>query len=353
VARLFQSSFEKLTPLQMQQTGLWAFVGAGIVATTGRTGGGVTGTAGATVSQNSMRSRTLTPASPAAGYQGFAVKCTSFPAAERKVWALLDSSGGALITLTILPDGKARVYRGSFESGTLLATSPAAMFAAAAFRYIQVGYDFTADTLNVLSTVTGTTTSFFAAPGLTSPLPWAQSAFYLDETIVLDDWYANDTLAANGDNYFSGDTSIVVLDPSSVSYKIAYFPWTPNTGTDVSAVNDATMDVDATYIYTRQSYSWIQYAMEALADDGRRVDDVQMVAIARVVSSAFQPGMDFDFVRWDGIELPVSKTPGGINTPVTQTAYTAFVAALKAKNGLGPNSWTIARVNSSRYGVRS
>jgi hypothetical protein len=190
-------------------------------------------------------------------------------------------------------------------------------------------------------------------PGLTSPLPWSQTEFYVDETIVIDDWYVNDTLATNGDNYFSGDTAIVTLDVSSVGYKIAYFPWTPNVGTDVSVVDDATMDGDATYLYTRQSYSWIQYYMDTLPDDGRRVDDVQMVAVARVRSSAFQPGMDLDLVRWDGVEVFVPKTPGGLNTAVTQTAYTAFVAAIKAKGSLGPNDWTIARVNASRFGVRS
>lgn len=354
--RLFQSSFEGLTPLQMQQTGLWSFVGSGIVATTGRTGDGVTGTSGATTAQNSMRTRTFAPASPTKGFQGFAVKCTSLPAAERKVWALLTSSDVVLITVTIRPDGKASVYSGTFESGTLLDTSSSAFFAAAAFRYIQVGYNFTEDTVLVLSTVSGVTSALYATPGI-GVAAWARAAFYVDETIVVDDFYVNDTLNAGGgvppNNYFSGDTAIVVLRPSAVTYKIAYFPWTPNTGSsDVAVVDDATMDGDATYLYTRQSYSTIQYQMETLTDDGRMVDDVQMVGVMRVVSSAFQPGLDFSLNRWDTIQVPVSKTPGYLNSPVTQTSYAAFYGTT-ANGIIGPNTWTVARVNASRFGVRS
>ncbi len=351
--RLFAASFEKMTPIQMQQTGLWTVVGSGIVSTTGRTGDGVTGTSGATETQNSLRSRAFAPATPAAGYQGVAVKCTTLPAAERKLWSLIDSSGGALITLTIRTDGKARVYRGT-DSGALLATSASAMFAAATWRYIQIGYDFTANTLIVISTndSDNVSTALYAVPDLVAPLPWVKTAFYVDESIVIDDFYVNDALPGTANNYFSGKTSIVVLDPVSVEYKIAYFPWTPNVGSsDVAVVDDAITDGDATYLYTRQSYSWIRYQMETLADDGRRVDDVQMMAVARVVSAAFQPGMDFNLKRWDGVELFVTKFPGGYNGPVTQTSYTTFCGP--TRTGLAGNDWSIARVNDSRFGVRS
>lgn len=347
MARLFQASFTaRLTPAQQQSLGLWALVGAGVVAATGRSGGAVTGTAGATLAENTLRTNAFTPASPDKGYQGFALKCTSLPSSERKVWALLDTSGAELVTLTVRPDGKCSTYTGSFESGSLLGTSAAAFVAAGAFRYLQVGYDFTANTLLVLSTNSGVTSLLSSAPGLSSPLPWTRSEYYLDERLVLGDVYINDDdhLRGPADNYFSGDTTILDIGPvaeASTGFGLQRFY--PNTGSDKAAVvDDAAFDADATYVYCRDPFSYLLYQMETLADDGRTVDDVQIVTVSRAVSSDWLPTFGPYIRLWYGIASFVGRGP------MTSTGYRAQRVLLGRPGG---NPWTVARVNDSRFGV--
>jgi hypothetical protein len=349
VARRFHASFDTMTPAQLQAFGLWTLVGAGIVATTGRTGLGVTGTAGASEAANTLRTRALDPSTPSAGFQGFALKCLSVPVTERAVWALLDAAGAVLLALTIAADGKARLYRGAFGTGVLLATSATAFVAAGAFRYLQVGYDFLGNTAQVRSTVTGGATSLLIAPtvGFTTPPTWVRAEFYLDATVVLDDYYVNDANAGLGPSYFSGDVSIVTLRPAAVSSDYGVSLWKPNGGSDkVAPIDDATPDLDATYLYTRTDFSIIKFAMETLADDGRAVDDVFMVMVARAVSSAWLPGLAFSWTRYDGIDLH------GFTTQVVTTGYQAMTYMTKAAGGLGGNDpWTVARVNAGRYGM--
>jgi hypothetical protein len=350
VARLFHASFDTTTPTQLQQLGLWSLVGAGIVSTTGRTGNGVTGTAGASQADNTLRTRQLGPATGAIGYQGFALKCTSLPAAERKVWALLDNAGTVLLTLTIRTDGKVRLFRGTFESGTAIATSATAFVASGAFRYLQVGYNLVvADNAQVRSTVSGGATSLLIAPtvGLSSPLPWSRAEFYLDESLILDDYYVNDA-GGMDPRYFDGDVSIVVLRPDTVydhSY-FGFFPWTPNSGSDLAApVDDAAPDGDSTFIFTRTDFATLRYVMDALADDGRRIDDVLAVFVARATSSAWAAGVSHAWRRYDGIDL------FGTGMAAT-TSYSALTYMVKAQGGLGGNiPWTFAHLNASRFGV--
>ncbi len=352
MSRLFIESFDKLTPAQLQSTLKWALVGNGVVSTTGRTGLGVTGTTGATQADNTLRTIVFYPgfASSGKGYQGFALKVTTLPAAERKLWAVLDNVGDVLITLTIRTDGKVRVYRGTFEGGTLVATSSTAFVVAAAFRYLQVGFDFATNSVIVLSTISGTppiTSQLFAVPGLSSYLPWAQAEFYLDETIIIDDYYINDGSGLAGHIFFDGDTTIEALSPEFLSYLLGYENWAPNTGTLVSAVDDDPMDVDATFIKTHIGFSTVRYQFEALVDDGRRVDAVQFTAIARKQSSASPFALKLAYIRWDGIGLFVNNF-GAIS--VTNTFYTAFLGMIQSG---GNNEWTIQRVNDSRWGVVS
>lgn len=346
MARLFQASFERLTPAQLQSLGLWAFVGSGIVATTGRNGSGVTGTAGATPAENTLRTVVFSPTSPTKGYQGFALKCVSLPAAERKVWALFDTAGAELVSLTIRTDGKMRAYAGSFETGMLLATSATAFVAASAFRYIQPGYDFTADTFLVLSTNSGVTSLLASVPSLTSPLPWAYVEYYLDELLVLDDVYVNDsnTMVGPANNYFSGDTAILDLGAvTDVGTGFGLERFYPNTGSDKASVTDDTaFDGDATYAYSRDAYGYLLYQLETLADDGRTVDDVQVITISRAVSSTWAPEFGAYVRFWYGTATFVGRVP------LTWTGYRAQRILLGRPGG---NPWTIARVNDSRFGV--
>lgn len=345
MSRLGHESFDLLSPTQLQDTGKWLTVGSGVVATTGRNGSGVTGTNGATQAQNTLRSRAFSPGTPNEGYCGLAVKCTSLPAAEQKVWAVLDSAGTALVTATIATDGKVKGYRGT-EAGTLLGTSASAFVAAGSFRYLQFGFDWDANTFQVLSTISGGATSLLSTtPTLSSPNPWVYTEIYLTDTIVVDDYYVNDGLSLATEanvSYFSGDTSIVVVVPASVSSHTAYFPWTANSGSDLAApIDDSAMDSDGTYIYTRDSYSRIAFQMGTVTDDGRRVDAVQPVAIARQVSSSWAPALRILQVKWNGLVTYLSGDP--INT----TAYKAMMGRDADKD------WTIARVNASKWGVES
>lgn len=347
MARLTQESFDRIPAAQLQSLGLWALVGSGIVTTTGKTGDGVTGTAGATQAQNTLRTLPLAPQSTRKGYQGFALKCVTLPASERKVWALFDTSGTALVTATIRPDGKVNTYRGSFESGTYIDTSSSAFVAAGSFRYLQVGYDFNADSLLVLSTNAGVTTHVSSAPGLVGPLPWSTVEFYLDELLVLDDFYVNDGYALSKDKYFSGETSIVTLAPVvDVATGFGLETFYPNTGSDKAVVTaDAAPDFDATYLYTRDPYSYLLYQMETLVDDGRQVDEVRAVLVSRAVSSTWAPEFGVYTRTAEGVAHFVGRVP------LTWTGYRGQSQLLKTRGVLGGLEWTVDRVNGSRYGA--
>ncbi len=348
--RHFQESFDALTPAQLAQTGKWSLVGNGVVSTTGRTENGVTGTTGATQGDNTLRTRAFYPAFASAGaYQGIAVKVTSLPAAERKLWAVLDNTGAVQMTLTIRTDGKVRLYRGTFEGGTLLATSATAFLVASAFRYLQIGFNFGTNIAIILSTISGVTpvtSQLFAVPGLSSYQPWAQFEFYLDDSIIVDDYYLNDDIGPSaGHIFFDGDTTIEVHRPAQVAFAIAYFPWTPNSGSDrVAVVDDEIMDNDSTYLFTRQDFSTIHYDFDEVPDDGRRIDAVQITAIGRRTSSDFAIAIKMLFWRWDGIVVPMN-TYG-----ITSTAYLAYLSLVQSG---GSNEWTIQRLNDSRFGLGS
>lgn len=347
--RLFHASFDRLTPAQLQQFGLWPSVGSGVVATTGKTGQGVTGTTGATAAQNSLRTKALGPLTTTIGYQGFALKCVTLPVVERQVWALLDTGGTTQLALTVTPAGLARLYRGTLSGGTLLATSPSAVMAAAAWRYLQIGYDFTADTLILLWTASGVTSVVATNPGLVSPLPWSAVEFALDDLTVLDDFYVNDatTIGSLGNAYFSGETGIVTLGPSAeASTGFGLQRFYPNTGSDKAAVtDDDPCDLDATYAYSREANSYLLYQMDTLTDDGRTVDDVQAVLISRAVSSAWAPEFGLYWRRWDGYATYSGRVP------LTWTNYQAQRRVLRATAALGGAAWTVASVNDSRFGV--
>lgn len=348
--RVMQESFDRIPAAQLQTLGLWALIGSGIVNVTGKTGDGVTGTAGATLAQNTLRTLPLAPLSAGKGYHGFALKCVTLPVAERKVWALRDTGGGVLVTLTVRPDGKVSTYRGTFESGTLLGTSAAAFTAAAAFRYLQVGFDFgSANSLLVLSTNAGVTSLLSAMPGLTSPLPWSSVEFYLDELLVLDDFYANDGATSTKDNYFSGETSLVTLGPvGTVSTLFGLENFHPNTGSDKAAVtDDLAPDFDATYLYTRDDFSYLLYQMETLPDDGLRVDEVRTVLVSRAVSSDWSPNFGAYLRLWNGVATFSGRVA------LTWTGYLAQPRLLKTTTVLASDDWTIARVNDSRFGMAS
>lgn len=347
MARLFHASFDHIPAQQLQPLGLWAFVGPGIVTTTGRTGDGVTGTAGASADANTLRTQALGPASATQAYLGFALNCVTLPLAERQVWAVLDNAGATLIALTVAPDGTVSVFRGAFAGGVRVGTSATAFAAAGAFRYLQVGFDFDADVVLVLSTVAGGATSLLATtPGLSSPLPWAAVAWSLDETLILDDVYVNDTSGANA--YFSGDTTIATLTPTAAVFHTFFYPWTPNSGSSLPApVADPTYDGDATHLYTRESYATLRFDLDALTDDGRPVDDVKVIAVARAVSSAWLPALLINWRRWDGIVLE------GLFPQPMSTVYRAFHTMTQASGAIGGHAWTIARVNASDFGVRS
>ncbi len=345
MSRLFQESFDRLTPAQLGTTGKWASVGSGVVTVTGRTGNGVSGTLGASAAENTMQSQAFAVGTPSTGYHGFAVKYLSLPVSEQKLWALLDNTGTVQVTLTITPTGTCNVYRGTM-AGTLLGSSPLAMVESA-FRYLEIGHILTGSgRVEMRSTPASGTARVFSATGAIWTTAWSQIELYLTDQIIVDDLYTNDGVASVGNNYFSGDTTILTVVPTLKTFHTFYFPWTPNSGSDlVAPIDDATQDGDTTYLYTRDSYSTIQYQMEAITDDGRRVDDVQIVAIIRGVSSAWLPGILVSWLRWDGIGLSVPFA----QNPLT-TAYRAFMTLTQRTGGL---EWTIARVNASRFGVRS
>jgi hypothetical protein len=347
MARLFHESFDRLTPAELATLGKWASVGTGIVATTGKTAQGVTGTAGATAAQNTLRTRLFLPATPGAGYHGFALKAVTLPAAERAVWAVLDTGGTALVTVTLRTDGTVRAYRGRLVGGTLLGTSATAFAAAGAWRYLEVGFDFTADTLLVRATATGVTTLFAAVPGVSGALPWAYAEWYLDEHLVLDDVYLNDADPAGGHAYFSGETAIVTLAPATVAPTgIGAEDWVPNTGSDpVAVVDDAAFDADVTYLRTRIPYQTRLYTMAALTDDGRVVDDVQVVIVSRAVSSTLARDFGPTVRLWTGVTVATGRVP------ITWATYRAQARMLRAAGATGGEAWTIARVNASAFGV--
>lgn len=351
--RRVTESFDLLTAAQLGQTRKLDYVGSGVVTVTGQTGNGLTGTGGGVSAANTIRTRAANPGTADTGYHGFAVKFLSLPATEQKLWALLSNVGSVQAVVTVTPSGTARVYRGTFESGTLLGTS-SLTFVSSVFRYLEMGHVLSgAGRFEVRSTDASGAARVHVVNGATSGAAWSNVEIYLTDQIVIDNLYANDASIALAPSYFSGPQEIVALSPVSVAFEDAIFtvPWLPNTGSDKAAViADDPLDGDASYLFTRARFSYITFAMETLDEsDERRIDDVQIVGLARVVSSAFQPDWTFYIRRDDGVGLfSYSRTPSG---PVTQTDYTAFRDSLAGHLG-GPR-WTAERLNASTFGVMS
>lgn len=352
--RRVTESFDLLTAAQLGQTRKLDYVGSGVVTVTGQTVNGLSGTGGSVSAANTIRTRAANPATAGTGYHGVAVKVLSLPASEQKVWALISNTGTVQGVVTLTPSGTARIYRGTFESGTLLGTSSLTMVTVGAYRYLEMGHVLGgAGRFELRSTGPTGAARLKVVNGVTSSEAWSKVEIYLTDQIVIDDLYANDGNIAVSPSYFSGPQEIVVLKPTALPYEDAIFtvPWLPNTGSDKAAVvADDPFDGDTSFLYTRARFSYLAFKMEDLdEDDPRRIDDVQLVALSRVVSSAFEPDWTFYLRRDDGIALfTYFRVPHGATT---QTDYTAFVDNVDA--ALGGPRWTAERLNASLFGVMS
>lgn len=353
MADLLYEHFDALTPAQLASTQAWSVVGAGVVSTTARTGLGVTGTAGASVAENTLRTRLLSAFGR--GYFGQAVRWSTFPASLTAFWALLDTAGSPLITLACGPTGTIAVYQGT-AGGTLLGTSGVLFSGGATWDYLEVGPVIGTSgsvEIRVRPDGAGTLTQAFVLTGVdTQPgavSAWAQTEVYLSERLTLDDVYISDI---NGPRniYFKGRTAIWCTVPAVDHTPVgaAGFAWTPSTGADKFAVIDerpANDDVD--YLYAR-SGGVMEFEIVPLAPDTARADGVQVTVVARQISSL----EDQSLAVWirDPSSGPVSFVL--LSRAAMPTAYRAYSYLSNFRPSAPIDDWgTVAQVNAAWFGV--
>jgi hypothetical protein len=347
MADLLYEHFDTLTPAQMASTQAWATVGSGVVLTTGRNGQGVTGTSGATVAQNTLRSKVLT--AYGRGYFGLALKWASFPAVATAFWALLDTSGSPLLTLACGPTGTISVYAGT-AGGTLLGTSGVLFSGGGTWDYLEVGPVIGSSgsvEIRVRADGVGTATKLYTRsavdtqPGTFSA--WAQTELYLSDLVVLDDLYVSDS-AVPRNTYFKGRCRILAAVPIADAYNLG--GWTPSSG-QYPLIDDVPHTDDADYLYARVG-AIARWQMTALASDADVVCGVQVTAIVRQVSSSELQSL----AVW--IHDPSSYPRAFVvaTLALIPTAYRAFSYVSNFRPAVSTTSdWgTVANVNVARFG---
>ena len=330
MSELLYASFDDIATADLPNE--WDVAGSGLVLVAARTGNGVRGTAAASRAANTLRSRVLTPIlTGTLGDHGVAVAYSTLPVADSDFCAVLDAGGTAILTFQVTTTGRIKVYRGTSTSGTLIATTTAAMVVTGSvYRYLELRWEIhaTYGTVQIRSTPAGgvPVAEGFGALN-TGTATWAALEWtLLDGLVTVDDVYVTDA----GSGAFKGDskilTALVASQDVTSNHAFLATNWIPSTGSDKAAVvDDATPNGETDYLYAR-ALAIIYYVMTALVDTGG-VTGVQLVATARKVSSG------------STVELWLQGT----------TATTGVTTDYRAMRRMVPGYTTIADVNAALW----
>lgn len=235
----------------------------------------------------------LAPATPKQGYHGWRSQFTGvsypWPTGTYVLLSVLDAAGLELITLVHDENYILRVHRGGY-SGALIATAPA--HAQHENAYLEFGWylDETSGTLEIrkYDEGTGASSTVVAVTGVnTSAGNWSRIKHYIGSGFAhqRSHFYIND---ADGvyPAYFLGPQRVYTCFVDAAG---AHSDWTPNTGTNPGAVDDAAPDADSTYLRTQVNGAKERQTIDPtpIPVDVGQINALQCNAIARKESSSF------------------------------------------------------------------
>jgi len=174
------------------------------------------------------------------------------PSAEATFCRFIDFDGGlntSQLTVTIMPDLKFRVRRGTHTGSILGTSSAAAISSVKGWWYVEIKAQFSSSA-NVEIRVNGSTVLTLTGVDTTESGNNVCNAFafvggFNDGWQGFDDLYILDTTGSAPYNTFLGDIRIIELLPNAAGDSTQ---WTPNAGANWDRNDDVTQDGDSTYV---------------------------------------------------------------------------------------------------------
>jgi hypothetical protein len=350
-------SFDHLATADLAEK--WTSTGAAgtgsvvtIGASSGRRGsGGLLWTTGTGTNVSGYVSRVLVPGD-ATAIVGFALNVSAAQANPNgtTIAAIRDSGGTVHVSVRVNTDLTLSAYRG-LTGGTLLGTSSGAL-TAAAFAHVELKVlvanaggtvDIRLNGASVLA-LTGQDTQNSANAS------WASVVLGHSElisntntspgrTFAFDDLYVLDGTGAAPWNAFLGDCRVDVRVPTGAG---ATTGWTPNTGTNWAAVDDAAPDDDTTYTSAATAGLTDTFVVQDAPVAGAAIYGVQHCLNVKKTdagSAAIAPVIRHSGVDYVGADF----LPG--------TGYT-YALAIDVLNPGTAAAWTEAGFNAAEFGYK-
>jgi hypothetical protein len=278
---------------------------------------------------------------------GYAHKWDGSPTAVQFL-KLYDTGGTVLITLQHNRDGTLALYRGTFDTGTLLATSAA----------VTLGFWMYVELKVVIHNTEGlydlrvNETSLFSSAGVDTQLGANQLVYKVSvggrsngngipTNTYIDDYYIanlSQPIPANG---FYGNIKIEHLPPNTAGSATQWTPF-PSNVSNWDNVNEYTRDDDTSYNYASTVNHSDLYSLQNMSAASGSIRAIQVThssrkddALPRVVAPLIRSG---------------SLTAAGQNDSLT-TSYAYYMEVW----GFNPNTsdwFTISEVNALEAGIR-
>lgn len=268
------------------------------------------------------------------------------PSAEAAFCRFIDFDGGlntSQLTVTIMPDLKFRVRRGT-HSGTILGTSAAAAISSVkGWWYVEIKAEF-ASSADVEIRVNGVAVLTLTGVDTTESGNNVCNAFGIVGGITggsqgFDDLYILDTTGSAPYNDFLGDIRVIELLPNAAGDSTQ---WTPNAGANWDREDDVTQDGDTTYVSSNTDGQTDLYNLTLPDSAATTIRAAKFLATARKTD----PGAR---------DLEVLCRTGGTTYASSPSAMTEVYVEYTNTYTQNPNTtadWTISDLNDLQAGFR-
>jgi len=313
-----------------------------IITTGGRYGTNALSASSNSATQGSFK--VVSPATPTEGIVGWCAYYTTLSAATAfgyyTEFSVLGSATTYLLTFVVNDvsngNGTITVKQGS-HLGTVLGTTSVPVWVVGEQHHIEIRWRLstTAGEVEirrdgvVVLLLTGINTG-------ASGTSWNRVGWWPGAGELFSHLYVLDR-GGSQLNYFLGSSAQIVTALPDGNGTQA---WTPNTGTNAAAVDDATPNADTDYVYSRSAPQVDRYELTDLAafDD---VHAVQLNVTGRKVSSTVSPTLR-------AVTVIAAADHGG-STQAVPLPYTDLRQIWELNPATGA-PWTIAEINAAQFG---
>lgn len=266
------------------------------------------------------------------------------PSATRAFIQLFDSNGGAQLTLR--EDGtEYKIYRGTWDTGTLLATSPAVTVGIGVYIELLVtvhptagAYELRINEVTQFS-ATNVNTQNTGTRDVGRVLLWGRWTDGSAGNCYIDDFYIADTAAPAPLGYFLGNQKIEALIPNAAGDVTG---WTAFSDSNYRNVDDRPHNSDVDYNYSSTVNASDLYHLSNLSNSGS-IRGVHVKYVARkddALVRAVRP-----LIRTGGV------TYAGGNDSLT-TSYDEYFEVW-TQNPQTLSDWSVADINALQVGIQT